>query len=134
MMILGVGIDLVNVNRIEELYKKFNSKFLCRVLSDIEIDYVHKMKKDNLNFLSKRFCVKEAFSKSIGTGIGKYFNFKDISCINDEYGKPYIVCSENLINFIENKFSIKFNKINIDVSITDDKPFVNAIVIISTMI
>lgn len=130
-MILGVGIDLLNTDRIEKLYKKFGDKLLYRILSNTEIDFLKESKKNIFNFLSKRFCVKEAFSKAIGTGIGGYISFKDISCINDKNGKPYVICNENLINFIEEKFFIKFDKINIDISISDDKPFVNAIVIIS---
>lgn len=130
-MIFGVGIDLLNINRIRKLYGKYNEKLLNRILTDTEIDYLNNKKKDKLNFLAKRFCIKEAFSKAIGTGIGKYVNLKDISCINNEFGKPYILCSKNLINFLEIKFNIDFNKINIDVSVSDDIPFINAIVIIS---
>lgn len=131
-MIFGVGIDLLNIERIKNLYDKYQIKLLKKILSNIEIDYLNNNdKKDKLNFLAKRFCVKEAFSKAVGTGIGKNISFRDVSCINDSNGKPYIKCSEKLINFLENKFSIDFNKIKIDISISDEKPFVNSIVIIS---
>ena len=131
-MILGIGIDLLNADRIKKLYQKYSEKILHKILSDIEIDYLINKRKNVLNFLSRRFCVKEAFCKAIGTGFGKYVGIKSISCINDEYGKPYIICDEKLIKFIEDKFSTKFDKISIDISISDDKPFVNAFVIIST--
>lgn len=130
-MIFGIGIDLLNIERIKKLYKKYNEKLLNKILTDIEINYLNNNKKNKLNFLAKRFCIKEAFSKAVGTGIGKYVNLKDISCINNELGKPYILCSKNLIKFLETKFNIDFNKINIDVSVSDDMPFVNAIIIIS---
>ena len=131
-MIFGVGIDLLNINRIEKLYNKFGDKLLYKILSNMEIEYLNVTKKNVLNFLSKRFCVKEAFSKSIGTGIAGPVSFKNISCMNDDCGKPYVVCNDILKEFIEKRFSVEFDKINIDISISDDKPFVNAIIIIST--
>ena len=130
-MIFGVGTDLLNIERIEKLYKKYNKKLLNKILSNIEINYLKNSKKNELNFLAKRFCIKEAFSKAVGTGIGKNISFKDISCINDINGKPYIECSEKLIIFLENKFNIDFNKIKIDIFTSDEKPFINSIVIIS---
>ena len=102
-----------------------------KILSDIEINYLKNTKKDELNFLAKRFCIKEAFSKAVGTGIGKNISFKDISCINDIKGKPYINCNNSLIILLENEFNIDFNKIKIDISVSDEKPFINSIVIIS---
>ena len=130
-MILGVGIDLLNVDRVDKIYSKYKEKILKRILSEEEINYLKSTRKNELNFLAKRFCVKEAFSKAIGSGIGKIVSFKDISCVNDTKGKPYIIRNEKLNNILNNVFGIDFNKISLNVSISDDKNFVNSIVIIS---
>ena len=68
-MILGVGIDIIEVRRIQASYEKFGDRFLKRILHDNEIAYClsHKVPGP---FLAARFAAKEAISKAFGTGIG----------------------------------------------------------------
>ncbi|MCS4487061.1 holo-ACP synthase [Staphylococcus americanisciuri] len=91
-MIYGLGVDLVEITRIKELVDK-QPKFITRILSQGEYEryqqFTHPQRR--LEFLAGRFAVKEAFSKALGTGIGKEIAFKEIHCDNDEYGKPFIV-------------------------------------------
>ncbi|MDO5376154.1 MAG: holo-ACP synthase [Staphylococcus rostri] len=90
-MIYGLGVDLVEIARIKELVEK-QPKFVMRILSQGECDQYQQLThpQRRLEFLAGRFAVKEAFSKALGTGIGKEIAFKDIHCGNDEKGKPYI--------------------------------------------
>ena len=125
MQILGVGIDIVENLRLKNLIK--NKKFIDRVFSKSE---VLKSKKINnkLAFFSKRFAAKEAFSKALGIGFRKGLNFKDISVINDKYGKPIIKINKKLRNIIKNKF--KTNNVNVHLSISDEKKHSIAFVIL----
>ncbi len=129
-MILGVGIDLLNMGRIEELYLKFNDKLANKILSEEELgDY--KKSKNKINFLAKKFCAKEAFSKALGTGIGRGINFADITISNDILGKPIVFLSDNGFSFLENLFKKNAKNMQFDISITDETPFVNCFVVIS---
>jgi len=129
-MILGIGIDLLSVRRIELLYLKFSTRLPDRILSAEEFDD-YETCKDKIGFLAKRFCAKEAFSKALGTGIGRGINFSDITITNDVLGKPIITISSNGISFIENFFKKDAKNMQFDISITDQSQHVNCFVIIS---
>lgn len=113
----GVGIDIIEVSRIRELMKKYGDRFLQRILTENEINYCRKFSKPELHFAG-RFASKEAYSKSIGTGVGKDFSWKDIEIINDERGRPYIV------HLIQNEYSsLKF-----EISISHTEEYACAVV------
>lgn len=97
-MIKGVGIDIIEIKRINKLMEEYGDRFFQRILTENEIIYCRKFSKPELHFAG-RFASKEAYSKSIGTGVGKEFTWKDIEILNDEKGKPYIV------HLKENQFS-----------------------------
>lgn len=88
-MIVGVGIDSVELSRIEKLDKNVFSK---RILSSEELNIYNTFtsEKRKIEYLAGRFAGKEAFSKAYGTGIGE-LKFKDISILNNEDGKPIIL-------------------------------------------
>lgn len=88
-MIKGVGIDIIDVKRIKKLIDKYGDRFFNRILTENEIKYCKSFSKPDLHFAG-RFASKEAYSKSIGTGISKDFRWKDIEILNDKRGKPYI--------------------------------------------
>jgi|TARA_B100001964_G_C13893017_1_gene448083 holo-[acyl-carrier protein] synthase len=128
MSILGTGIDIVENNRLKKsLFKKKNN-FRKRIFTNSEIAYCEK-KTNIINCYSKRFAAKEAFVKALGTGIKHNINFKDIEVANDHYGKPYLLISKNIINKIKILYKIK--KFKIFLSITDEKKYAIASVIIS---
>ncbi|MDF2700436.1 MAG: dpj [Haloplasmataceae bacterium] len=99
IMIKGIGIDLVEINRIKNI--KVIDNFIKRILSEKEIEIYHNYQSDDrkYQFLAGRFAAKEAYSKAIGTGIGK-IAFKDIEILNDLLGKPYIIVKEDLNCFV----------------------------------
>ncbi len=88
-MIKGIGIDIIEIQRIKGVIEKFGDRFFNRILTEKEIEYCKKFSKPELHFAG-RFASKEAYSKAIGTGISRDFGWKDIEILNDERGKPYI--------------------------------------------
>lgn len=89
-MILGIGIDLIEVQRIEASYEKFGERFLTRILLPDEIGYCLSHKKPG-PFLAARFAAKEAISKAFGTGIGAELGWQDMEVCRRGTGEPYVV-------------------------------------------
>ena len=89
-MILGVGIDIIEVERIRSSYERFGERFLNRILRSDEIAYclTHAQPAP---FLAARFAAKEAVSKAFGTGIGSQLGWRDIEVRRKESGEPYVV-------------------------------------------
>lgn len=129
-MILGIGVDLLNINRIQNIYDKFGNRFINRILAKDEIELYNKS-KNKINFLSKRFCAKEAFSKAIGIGIGRGIDMRDIIIKKDSLGKPSILLTDKGYTFIEKYYEKERTLIQFNISITDELPYVNSFVIIS---
>ena len=125
MSIIGIGVDIVNNDRLKKLIK--NKKFIKRVFTNIEQKKSIKL-KNKLNYYSKRFAAKEAFSKAAGLGISKFLNFKDIEINNDKNGKPSINLNKLSTSYLNKKFKVKSFKTNL--SISDEKNYSIAYVII----
>jgi len=128
MKILGIGTDIVNIKRMEKSLKRRGNLFKNKIFSKNEIIYCEK-KKNPSPFYAKRFAAKEALSKALGTGIRKGINFKDIEILNDVLGKPFIKLKGSTANFLNKKVNRK--KYQIYLSLSDDKPWAQATVIIS---
>ncbi len=128
MKIFGIGTDIVNIKRMENSLKKHGVNFKNKVFSKNEILYCEK-KKNPSAFYAKRFAAKEAFSKALGTGIRKGVNLKNIEISNNIYGKPSILLKGKLQDYLKKK--IKSKKYDIHLSLSDDKPWAQATVIIS---
>ena len=124
MQILGVGIDIVDKNRIKKSLKK--NLFVKRIFSNLEVSLA-KNKKDKISFYSNRFAAKEAFSKSIGTGFRENLNFNDLSIKNDKFGKPSFIITDKLNKLIKKRF--KISKFDFFLSISDEKKYSIAYVI-----
>ena len=126
MKIFGIGADIVNINRIKKSLT--NKVFIKRIFNSVEIDKC-KNHINKANCFAKRFAAKEAFSKALGTGISNGINFNEIIVSNIKSGKPNIKLSGKTKKNV-NKV-IKKNKFNIFLSLSDDKPFALATVVIS---
>jgi holo-[acyl-carrier protein] synthase len=121
---IGIGIDVVEIKRIEDAYFKYENLFLNRIFTEKERLHAFKFK----NFIEKlagKFAAKEAVSKAFGTGIGKIIYWKDIEVLHKPSGQPYV----NLYNRAVELFK-KFNGKEIFVSITDIKDLAVAVVVI----
>ena len=89
-MILGTGIDLIEVVRIAASFAKFGERFVNRVLLPDEIAYC-LAHKNPAPFLAVRFAAKEAVSKAFGTGIGAQLGWQDIEIRRKKSGEPFVV-------------------------------------------
>ena len=89
-MILGTGIDIIEVGRIASSYEKFGERFVNRILHAGEIAYCLSH-KNPAPFLAARFAAKEAISKAFGTGIGSALGWQDMEIRRKESGEPFVV-------------------------------------------
>ncbi|WWO96868.1 MAG: holo-ACP synthase [Candidatus Dasytiphilus stammeri] len=122
MSILGIGTDLVLIERISAVVSKYGEKFSHRILSSFEILQFNKNYYP-INFLAKRFAVKEAAAKAFGLRSGKIFKYFEI--FYDQYGQPHLKCGQT-IALIAKDIGVK----RIHVTITDEKKYALATVII----
>lgn len=126
MSILGIGTDIVSVDRIKNSLK--NKNFINRIFNKKEILKCKRTNNYN-NCYAKRFAAKEAFSKALGTGISNGVNFNEIVILNKKSGKPYI----NIIGQTKKILNKKFKKerFKISLSLSDEKKYAVAFVTIS---
>ena len=127
MKIIGIGVDIIDNNRIKKSIK--NQNFIKRVYTTKEIN-TSKSMKNKINFYAKRFAAKEAFAKALGTGFRKNLNFKDIEILNDNLGKPYYNMN-NKIKKILKKIS-NSKSLDLFLSLSDEKSYSVAFVTIQT--
>jgi len=126
--VLGLGCDILEVQRLEELLRKGRDSFIKRVLTPDELlEYERRAEKSAPRgdlFIATRYCAKEAFSKAMGTGVGAEFSFQDLSVLNAPSGQPFLVYSDSLRLWLESKRA--FAKI----SISDERNYVISTVIL----
>ncbi|MGO8697939.1 MAG: holo-ACP synthase [Limisphaerales bacterium] len=89
-MILGTGIDIIEVRRVELAYEKHGDRFVRRILLPDELAYCLSHKSPG-PFIAARFAGKEAISKAFGTGIGSQLSWHDMEIRRKESGQPYVV-------------------------------------------
>jgi holo-[acyl-carrier protein] synthase len=96
MTLKGIGVDIIEIERVREAVEKYGEAFLNRVFTDHEIKYCRKRNAYRIPELAVRFAAKEAYSKAIGTGIKGFgrpnngINWQDVEITNDPSGKPMI--------------------------------------------
>ena len=127
MKILGIGIDLINNQRIKQLIK--NKTFIRRTFSINEVNFSKNI-RNKANYFAKRFAAKEAFAKSMGTGFRNKLEFKDIEILNDDKGKPYYFKSKKISNIIKKKFKVRNFKLFL--SMSDEKNYSIAFTILQS--
>ena len=125
MSIIGIGVDIVNNSRLKKLLK--NKKFINRIFTVSE-QKKSKNLKNKINYFSKRYAAKEAFSKATGFGISKKLHFKDIEIVNNKKGKPSINLNKSTSLYLKKKFKVNSFKTNL--SLSDDKNYSVAYVVI----
>ena len=128
-MIIGIGIDIIDTRRIKKTFTKFGDKFKKRCFSLGEIKRSDN-RANRFNSYAKRYAAKEACSKALGTGLSRGVFWKDIEIINNNYGKPTIKLHNRALEIIG---KLTKNKFKIFVSLSDEKNFAIANVIISEL-
>ena len=128
MKILGIGVDIIQNNRIKNSIK--NHKFRDRVYSKNELN-LSASSKNKIGYFSKRYAAKEAFAKALGTGFRNNLNFKDIEIMNDKLGRPYYSKTKKITQLIRKEFKVK--NFNCFLSISDEKEYSTAFTIIQSI-
>lgn len=133
-MILGIGSDIVNIERIEKLLVQFGERFEKKIFTQKEIDYANIRGKAGQRIksctLAKRFAAKEAFVKAIGTGFNEGILWREIEVENQAIGKPFITVSGRALVQLQ-QLSPRGIMPRMDVSLSDDYPFAQAFIVIS---
>ena len=128
-MIVGIGIDTIEVPRIERTISEYGEQFLQRIYTPDEVAYCRWRKFSGEHFAA-RFAAKEAFAKAIGTGIRRGFIWKEVEVTKEMSGKPGITLHGSMI---EKTKKIAGADYRIQVSLTHTKTIAEAIVVIETL-
>ena len=123
-MILGTGIDIIEVERIRSSREKFGERFLNRILRPAEIEYC-LLHKDPAPFLAARFAAKEAISKAFGTGIGAQLGWQDIEVGRKESGEPFVVLHDGGMTLLAQRGGTK-----VHLSLSHTKSYAAAVAIL----
>jgi holo-[acyl-carrier protein] synthase len=123
-MIYGIGIDLVENDRMNKIIQKWGDKFLCRVFSESEVAYCGHHAQAHIHY-SARFAVKESFLKAIGIGLGRGVKLNEIEVVNEESGKPNLM----LYGGAQEHF-VQAGIETIHLSITHTKKYASAMVLL----
>lgn len=130
-MIIGIGSDLIDIRRIEKTLEKFGDRFIQRLFTDVE-QRKSEGRKNRAASYAKRFAAKEACSKALGTGFKKSVYWRDLGVVNMRSGKPTMALTGGAAARLA-EITPKGMQAQIDLSITDDFPLAQAIVIISAV-
>ncbi|MBW8707891.1 MAG: holo-ACP synthase [Alphaproteobacteria bacterium] len=130
-MILGLGNDLIDIRRIEKTIAAHGDRFLNRIYTDIERAKSDRRANRAASY-AKRFAAKEACAKALGTGLNHGVYWRDMGVVNMPGGKPTMALSGGALKRLE-KMTPPGHHAQIDLTITDDFPLAQAIVIISAV-
>lgn len=131
-MILGLGNDLIDIRRIEKTLDRFGDRFIERVFTEIEKGRSERRSLTRAASYAKRFAAKEACSKALGTGFRQGVYWRDIGVVNLPSGRPTLKLTGGAALHLR-KLVPAGHEARIDVTLTDDYPMAQAIVIISAL-
>ena len=128
-MIYGIGTDIVQISRVEAALARSGERFAEKILGPEELVKYHARRAKNevrgLRFLATRFSAKEAFSKAIGLGMRMPMTWRSAQMLNAPSGKPMIVCSGALDEFM------RTHRLTAQVTISDEADYGVAFVIVT---
>ena len=130
-MIFGIGTDILEVKRISKILNMYDEKFIDRIYGPNEKDIIKNKKNNLVNFLSKRFAAKEATWKALNPKRGTGLIFKEIETLNHKNGKPFLLFSGMMERYIKEKEKELRAKLKFEISLSDEKQYVVAFVVIS---
>jgi holo-[acyl-carrier protein] synthase len=128
-MIIGIGSDLIDIRRVERSIDRFGERFLQRIFTDTEREKSDGRAQRAASY-AKRFAAKEACAKALGTGLRHGVFWRDMGVVNLPGGKPTMMLTGGALERLL-EITPKGHDPQIDLSITDDFPVAQAIVIIS---
>ncbi len=130
-MIIGLGSDIIDIRRIERTLERFGSRFVDRIFTDVEQRKSDRRANRAASY-AKRFAAKEACSKALGTGFRAGVYWRDLGVVNMPSGKPTMKLTGGAARRLE-ELVPKGMTAQIDLTITDDDPTAQAIVLISAV-
>ena len=131
-MIIGLGSDLCNIERIQKSLDRFGARFEQRVFTELEQAKAARRPFTKAGTLAKRFAAKEAFSKAVGTGFKAGVFMKDIGVVNAPSGAPTLALTGGAALRLE-EITPKGHEARIHLTLTDDHPWAQAFVIIEAI-
>jgi len=131
-MIIGLGSDLCNIERIQHSLDRFGERFENRCFTDAERAKANRRPFTKAGTLAKRFAAKEAFSKAVGTGFKAGVFMKDIGVINAPSGKPTLALTGGAKARLDAMIPAG-HVVHIHITLTDDHPWAQAFVVIEAL-
>jgi holo-[acyl-carrier protein] synthase len=128
-LIIGLGSDLCNIERIQNSLDRFGERFEQRVFTEVERAKANRRPFTKAGTLAKRFAAKEAFSKAVGTGFNRGVFMKDIGVVNRPGGAPTLELTGGALAQLQTMLP-DGHKAVIHVTLTDDHPWAQAFVIL----
>src|SRR5687767_6950739 len=128
-MILGIGNDMIDIRRVEKSIERFGDRFLNRIFTEVERKKSDRRAQRAASY-AKRFAAKEACAKALGTGLNAGVFWRDMGVVNLASGKPTMKLTGGALKRLE-AMTPPGMTVQIDLTITDDFPQAQAIVIIS---
>ncbi|TZG27771.1 holo-ACP synthase [Sphingomonas montanisoli] len=128
-MIIGIGSDLCNIERIQASLDRFGDRFIQRVFTEIEHKKAEKRPFTRAGTYAKRFAAKEAFSKAVGTGFKAGVYMKDIGVVNMPSGAPTLHLSNGAKARLD-ALTPPGHAVDVHLTMTDDHPWAQAFVIL----
>jgi holo-[acyl-carrier protein] synthase len=130
-MIIGLGNDMVDIRRIEQTLERYGSRFVARIFTDIEQKKSDRRAQRAASY-AKRFAAKEACSKALGTGFRRGVFWKDMGVVNEPSGRPTMQLTGGAREQLE-RITPAGHVARIQLTITDDFPYAQAVVIIEAV-
>ena len=128
VVIIGIGSDVIAVDRIKKLLASHESAFLKKILTANELKLIGSISEARLaGYMANRFAAKEAFSKALGTGIGEHVSFQDIEVFKNPQGKPYFELNSKLKLFLESNYG---DSVRVHLSMSNETEYAQAFVVI----
>lgn len=128
-MIIGIGSDLCNIERIQNSLDRFGDRFVQRVFTDVERAKAERRMLTRAATFAKRFAAKEAFSKAVGTGFRKGVFMKDIGVVNASSGAPTLALTGGARARLD-AITPPGHAVDVHLTLTDDHPWAQAFVIL----
>jgi holo-[acyl-carrier protein] synthase len=130
-MIIGLGSDLIDIRRVEKSIERFGDRFLERIFTDVERAKSDRRAQRAASY-AKRFAAKEACAKALGTGFRKGVFWRDMGVVNLPGGKPTLELTGGALRRLQ-EITPSGHMAVIELTITDDFPLAQAIVIIQAV-
>ena len=130
-MILGVGSDLIDISRIERVIDRFGERFLDRIFTEVERGKSDRRMNRAASY-AKRYAAKEACAKALGTGFRAGIFWRDLGVVNLRSGRPSMVLTGGALTRLQ-AMTPPGMVARIDLTITDEPPLAQALVIISAL-